>query len=209
MKIFMPFFWAHGPEGPPARVLRAAAAELSTKFSTRRGDSWGEREREPFTRRPEPAVATAGERRGARHNSRRPVRSRHLADGKGHIAFDHTSRRLAHLATPHLLDRRPGIDHRTLLEPAPLARRSDPSARRSHLGHARPSAGARRGQQAVAQLGPGHRPRRRPARRDRRAAHHRERPARVVRVGRPGRRAPPRALPQHARHDRPRRRCSA
>ena len=123
-------------------------------------------------------------------------------DGKGHIAFDHTSRWLADLAAAHLLDRRPGIDHRTILESACDPRRAHAAARRGDLGDARAPSRARCRQQAVAELGARHRARRRPARGDRRAAHHRGGPARRLRVGRSRRRAPARALPEHARYDR-------
>ena len=183
----MPYFWAQGAATSLALVRRPVTGELSTKFSTTTGDGRSARTG-AFHRTPRGAVRSGGRRRSARHNSRRPVQLCHLVDGKGHIAFDHTSRRLADLATPHLLDRRLGLDHRTLLEPAHLARRSDPPGRRGHLGHARPLAGARRRQQAVAQLGTRHGARRRAARGDRRAANHGKRLACVVRVGRSGRR---------------------
>ena len=88
------------------------------------------------------------------------------------------------------------------VEPSRSARRATSAARRGHVGHASQPACRRRGQQTGRQLGAGHRAGRGPAGRDRRPAHHGQRIAQRVRVGRSSRDPSAGPLSECARHDR-------
>ena len=168
----------HTVPGPPSTWLSTVAVGMSTAGR----------------RCPRPAAA----RFIIRRSRQQPAASRIAL-----VVFHLTSRRLADLAAPRLLRRRPGADHRTAVGPQDEARRAAAAARRSARRHPLRPARARGRRQARRQLGARQRAGGRPARRGiARSAPHRGGAARQLRDRRPRRAAPARALPQHARHHR-------
>jgi hypothetical protein len=75
-----------------------------------------------------------------------------LTPAEREFAFDHTSRRLAHLAADRLLHPGAGADHRALREPEDRPRRPAQAAGRSHLPSRARRAHARRGEPAGTEL---------------------------------------------------------
>jgi biopolymer transport protein ExbB len=137
--FFVPVFQAEGSGPPPTSRRGRRRAVLSTKFSTSLESGALRRGNGALVRYVTAAATAIRSAPTARHNPRFLAAWPPSFDGKGHIAFDHTSRRLAHLAAADLLDRRPGTRHRTFLESAPRAGRADPlldeviSVTRAHL----------------------------------------------------------------------------
>src|SRR4051794_5405624 len=125
----VPAFRAPEPDAGSTSLRRAPLAWLSTKFSTSLEQVPSCLENASSSGMSRTRRAQPGGRRW--HAIIQPTDAARPPsfDGKGHIAFDHTSRRLAHLAAAHLLDCRSGLDHRTILESPTRPHRADEAAR--------------------------------------------------------------------------------